>query len=406
MDIQRIFTSRIGGKDFGIVDKSYKFSIIDRKKNKFLELNPGVALLDLGLGEPEQKCPQNIIDRLYQEASKKKNQVYPLTTQLDFCQACATYLKNLINVNCDPQSEIILCLGAKPALAGLPFAFLDPGDTVLATTPGYSVFQTVSNWIGANVIDIPISIANQFLPEIDQLEALIQRHSPKVLLLNYPNNPTGAVANIDFYNKVVLLAQKYSFIIIQDAPYSDFVYNGVFCSPLQVEGGKDVCLEVYSFSKSFNMQGFRIGFVAGDAKLIKAYATIRDNIDSGQFIPIQKAAIEALENNREFTHESRLRYQKRQKEISSILQSVGITTPVPAGGMYLYAEVPKEFQNCSFNTAMEFCDFLISRHGIITVPFEDPSGPHIRLSMTFETQNETFKNDEAFYKSLCKRLKN
>lgn len=400
---QKLFAKRIGGQNFGKVAQTFKFTLIDNAKRAFKEAHPEVKVIDMGVGEPEELPADFIIEDLFKEAKEKANRIYPCNGILPFQQAAARYLKRIIGEDFDPATEIMHCVGTKTGLAQIPLAFVDPGDAVITTTPGYPVLPRVAEWLGAGVVPLKLEKKNNYLPSLTELELLVREQKPKLLLLNYPNNPTGAVAPRAFYENVVGLAREYGFLIVQDAAYADFVFEGDYVSPLQVPGGKDVTLELYSLSKSYNMQGYRIGFVVGGAPLIKAFALVKDNTDNGQFIAIQKAGISALDEGAEFLAANRAKYGRRLKEVSSILNAAGIPCQPSPGTFYLYIPVPDQFKGHKFKDAQAFTDFLITNFGMISVPW-DEAGPHVRLSMTFEVGNGDFADEQAVFSALRERL--
>lgn len=401
---ERVFADRIGGKSFLTQNAGYKFTLIERKKSEFRDKNPELPIIDLGLGEPERPSPGNVIDRLCREARISENRVYPLKGPADFREAASRYLARTIGVSLDPTQEVLMSIGAKQALSLIPFAFLNSGDTVLVTSPGYPVLPTVAEWLGAKVVSIGLRRKDGYVPPISLLEELVTQHRPKLVLFNYPNNPTGAVASHAFYESVVELAHRHFFVLVQDAPYCDYCFESSYASPLQVAGGKEVTLEVYSLSKSFNLQGFRLGFVAGSKDLVRAFGLIRDNTDSGQYIPLQKAAVEAFETGSSFTEENKKRYRTRQQEIVSILNRNGIEATLPPGGVYVFCVAPQDFRGRKFASAMGFCEYLIEQFGIITVPWETDDGPFLRLSMTFESDGGGWDGDQHVYRELASRL--
>ena len=202
---------------------------------------------------------------------------------------------------------------------------------------------------------------------------------------------------------MVGLAHEHSFLIVQDAAYADFVYDGTFISPLHIDGGKDVTLELYSLSKSYNMQGYRLGFVAGGAPLVKAFALVKDNTDNGQFIAIQKAGIHALDKGEKFLAANKEKYRRRLERVTAILNKAGISARSSAGTFYLYIDVPESYRGVSFETAQAMADMLISRYGLITVPWEE-AGRCLRLSMTFEVGNKDFASEDEVFQALESRL--
>jgi LL-diaminopimelate aminotransferase len=403
MDIQKLFAERIGGEKFGKVQQTFKFTLINNAKMEFIQKNPTVKVIDMGVGEPEEIPAEDIVGALYKEALVKENRIYPCNGVLEFSQAAARYLDRAFSLSLNPRTEIMHCVGTKTALAQIPLAFVNPGDAVIATTPGYPVLPRVAEWLGARLFHLPLTAANDFLPDMNEFEATIKRERPKLVLLNYPNNPTGGVATREFFERVVSLAHEYSFVIVQDAAYTDYVYQGSFVSPLHIEGGKDVTLELYSLSKSYNMQGYRLGFVAGGAPLVKAFALVKDNTDNGQFIAIQKAGVHALDNCQEFLAANREKYGRRLERVASILNKAGIEAKSAPGTFYLYVECPKEFRGQKIETAQQMADLLISRYGIITVPWEE-AGACLRFSMTFEIGTKDFANEDEVLNALESRL--
>jgi len=402
-DIQSLYAERIGGNQFGLVQKVFKFTLIENAKKEFKSKNPNIKLIDMGVGEPEERAPENIINALHVAALKKENRVYPNNGIDAFKVSVSKYIKRLIGVQLSPATEVVHCMGAKNALAQIPLAFVNPGDVVVATTPGYPVLPTMVEYLGGKVEKLPLTRANNFLPDLAELKKILARTPIKLLLLNYPNNPTGATAPLEFFKECVELAHKHNFLIVQDAAYADHSFDRPFTSPLMIPGGKDCSLEVYSLSKSYNMQGFRLGFVVGAAPLVKAYALAKDNTDNGQFIAIQMAGCEALDNSAAFLAANAEKYKNRLSRVTQILNKAGLKAHLPGGTFYLYVEVPNEWRGERFATAQSFSDYLIKKAGIVSVPW-DESGPHIRLSMTFEVGNGDFGSEEEVYSELTTRL--
>lgn len=398
-----IFAERIGGRQFGKVAQTFKFTLIDDAKRDFAARNPEIKLIDMGVGEPEELPSANIIARLAAETPVRANRIYPCNGVHPFREAAARYVKRLLNADFDPATEIMHCIGTKSALAQIPLAFVNPGDVVIATEPGYPVLPKMCVWLGAEVCNIPLRQQARFLPDLNELEQVIRSKAPKLLLLNYPNNPTGAVAPREFVQRMVEWAHHYGFVIVQDAAYADYVYDGSFHSPLTVPGGRDVCLELYSLSKSYNMQGYRLGFVVGGAALVKAFALVKDNTDNGQFIAIQMAGIEALDQSQALLAANRSRYRRRLERTATILTAAGIPCQASPSTFYLYVAVPELFQGQRFATAQAMADYLITRYGIITVPW-DEAGQHLRFSMTFEVGTRDFSDEDAVFATLYSRL--
>jgi LL-diaminopimelate aminotransferase len=312
-------------------------------------------------------------------------------------------MKRLVGVDCNPQTEIVHCVGTKTALAQIPMAFLNPGDSVIATKPGYPVLPTIASWLGAKVTSLPLYRKNNFLPDLNDLENAVKLEKPKLLLLNYPNNPTGGVATESFIRDVIALAHRYNFLVVQDAAYADFQFDGAFRSFLEFPGGRDCAIELFSLSKSYNMQGYRLGFVVSNPTLLSVFALVKDNIDNGQFIAIQHAGVEALDNGIDFVAANKAKYLRRISAVCRSLQAAGLEANPAAGSFYLYIPVPNKFHGRSFENAQSFTDYLIEKLGIVTVPWEE-AGPHVRLSMTFEVGNEHFQNEAEVLSTFDKRI--
>ena len=280
MDIQALFADRIGGRDFGTSTEIYKFEKIKRAKDAAREARPDVELLDFGVGEPDQMAPAPIREALKAEVDNADNRGYADNGVAEFKQAAADYMSKFFGVSdLDPATEINHSIGSKPALAMLPIAFINPGDVVFMTVPGYPVLATHASYLGAEVVTLPLLKENGFLPD---LKAIDPEHAKraKLFYINYPNNPTGAAATPEFYDEIIAFAKEHNILVVQDAAYATLTYEQPGSSILARPGGKDVAIELHSMSKSYNMTGWRLGFVAGDARIVNAYATVKDNTDS------------------------------------------------------------------------------------------------------------------------------
>ncbi|MDA0750614.1 MAG: aminotransferase class I/II-fold pyridoxal phosphate-dependent enzyme, partial [Verrucomicrobia bacterium] len=281
--IQNLFAERIGGNQYGKTTAIYKFEKIKRAKKAALEANPGAEIIDMGVGEPDEMAFPEVVAVLHEEAKKPANRGYADNGDAVMKEAAARYLDKVCGApGIDPKTEVLHSIGSKAALSILPAAFINPGDYVLMTTPGYPVFGTHAKYYGGLVHNLPITKENNFLPDLGSVPADVLEKA-KVLVINYPNNPTGASATRDFFAEVVAFAKKNNIIVIHDAAYGALVFDGAPLSFLSVEGAKDVGIELHSTSKAFNMTGWRCGFVAGNELLVKAYGDVKDNTDSGQF---------------------------------------------------------------------------------------------------------------------------
>ena len=380
-------SERLGGVNFGKSTVIYKFELIKRAKAAAKKAHPELGLIDMGVGEPDWPADKLVVKALSEEAGKPENRWYADNGIPEFQEAAARYLEKVYGLSgLIPSENIIHGLGSKPILAMLPICFINPGDILLTTVPGYPVTATYTKYLGGEVFNMPLLESNSFLPDLSLIPQPVLKRA-KLLYLNYPNNPTGAVASIEFFKQVVDFAKKNNIIVIHDAPYSALTYDGYKpLSFLSVEGAMDVGLEVHSLSKAFNMTGWRIGFVCGNSKAIKAYATVKDNTDSGQFRAIQKAAIQALMHT-EITDKTIIKYSRRFNLLVDALNDLGFDAKKPKGSFYCYVKAPFGTESGKiFNSASEFSEFLINESLISTVPWDD-AGKFIRFSVTFEADS-------------------
>ena len=387
MQLDNIYAKRIGGKNFGKDTTIYKFEKIKRAKKAAQKANPDIEILDLGVGEPDSTADDLVIKKLIEESGKHENRGYSDNGIQEFKDAASEYMDKVFKVNnIDPLTEVIHSIGSKPALAMLPLTMINPGDMALITTPGYPVFGTHTRYLGGEVYNLPLIEKNNFLPDLNSIPTDILERA-KVIVLNYPNNPTGRSATQAFFKEVISFAKENSIVVIHDAAYSALVYNSEPLSFLSIPGAKDVGIEIQSLSKAFNMTGWRIAFVAGNADLVNAFATVKDNYDSGQFKAIQKAACTALENPI-ITKKTVTKYKRRLESLISILNNLGFDASMPDGTFFLYLKAPKGTKSgLEFKSAEDFSQFLIKEKLISAVPFDD-NGSYIRFSATFVASDE------------------
>ncbi len=385
--VQQFFAQRIGGEHFGREDRIYKFEKIKRAKRAAIKEHPGVELIDLGVGEPDEMAPPMILEKLIEEARKPENRGYTDNGIIAFREAACRYMEQVFGViGLDPETQVNHSIGSKSALALLPSALVDPGDLVLMTVPGYPVFGTHAAWYGAEVLNLPLRREHGFLPDLEALNEDTKRRA-KVLVVNYPNNPTGKCATPEFFKRVVEFAHKYQVAIVQDAAYAALVYDRPPLSILSVEGAMEVAIELHSLSKSFNMTGWRIGFACGNPQLVKAFAEVKDHSDSGQFAAIQQAAALGLDHP-ELTAAITRKYERKLRLLVEVFGELGFQARLPEGTFYLYLPSPKGIEGGpDFASAEECSQYLIRRHLISTVP-EDTAGAHLRLSATFIAPGE------------------
>src|SRR3954452_16166380 len=290
---QSLFADRIGGANYGKDTKIYKFEKIKRAKRAALAAHPERQLLDFGIGENDDMAPALVREALKREVDRVENRGYADNGIATFKEAAASFMERVFGVKLDPVTEVNHAIGSKPALAILPAVFINPGDVTLMTVPGYPVAGTHTAYYGGEVYNLPLRAENGFYPDLASIPTDIRRRA-KLLVLNYPNSPTGAVATRDFYRRVIDFARTNQVVVVQDAAHILLTYDGEPLSFLQVGGAREVGVEVHSMSKGFNMIGWRMGFVAGHPKIVQAFADVKDNCDSGQFMAVQQAAAEAL----------------------------------------------------------------------------------------------------------------
>lgn len=381
-------SERLGGTGFGKSTAIYKFEIIKRAKAAARKAHPDMALIDMGVGEPDWPADDIVVKALAEEAGKSENRWYADNGIIEFQEEAARYLEKVYGLSgLNPSEQILHGIGSKPVLAMLPLCFINPGDILLTTVPGYPVTATYTRYLGGEVFNLPLLGSNSFLPDFKIIPPEVLKRA-KMLYLNYPNNPTGAVADTAFFNRVVDFALKNNIVVIHDAAYAALTYDGYKpLSFLSADGAMEVGLEVHSLSKAFNMTGWRIGFICGNSKAVKACATVKDNTDSGQFRAIQKAAVRALRHT-EITERTITKYSRRFNLLTEALNEAGFDATKPKGSFYCYVKAPAGTENGRlFSSASDFSEFLIHEALISTVPWDD-AGKYIRFSVTFEADTE------------------
>ena len=401
MEIQNLFAERIGGARFGQSTAIYKFEKIKRAKRAAREAHPGVEMLDFGVGEPDQMAPRPIRQALKQAVDDPANRGYADNGIPEFKAAAAKYMADFFGVtDLDPATEINHTIGSKPALAMIPLCFVNPGDAVLATIPGYPVMATHARYLGGNVIPVPLLAQNRFFPDLKALEQT-DLSRVKLFYVNYPNNPTGAAATEEFFDELIAFAQRHQILIVQDAAYATLIYGRPRLSLLSRPGGKEAALELHSMSKSYNMTGWRLGFVAGSAQAVAAVAEVKDNIDSGQFKAIQMAACAGIADIR-LSEKIQAHYQRRLRGLVKVLKAAGFAAKMPGGTFYLYVPAPKGAAGGrTFANAEEASQYLIKEHCISTVPWDD-AGAFLRFAATFESAGRA--DDARVLAELGRRL--
>lgn len=389
--IQNLFAERIGGRQYGKSTAIYKFEKIKRAKRAALAANPNVMIIDMGVGEPDEMAFPEAVDVLHKEAQKPENRGYADNGDQVLKQAAARYLDRVCSVKgIDADTEVLHSIGSKAALSILPAALINPGDYVIMTTPGYPVFGTHAKYLGGLVHNLPLTAANHFLPDLGSIPAEVLKKA-KVMVLNYPNNPTGASATHEFFAQVVDFARKHNIVVIHDAAYAALVFEGKPMSFLATPGAKEVGVELHSTSKSFNMTGWRCGFVAGNPLLVKAYGDVKDNTDSGQFLAVQHAAAYCFDHP-EITEKIAAKYSRRMDLLVPALKQLGFQARKPKGSFFLYVAAPKAAikkngERIAFANAESVSQWLITEKLISTVPWDD-AGAFLRFSVTFMAANQ------------------
>lgn len=403
--IQNLFADRIGGRQYGKSTAIYKFEKIKRAKRAALIANPGAEIIDMGVGEPDEMAFPEVVAKLHQEACQPDNRGYADNGDGQLKQAAARYMDRVCGVkDISPETEVIHSIGSKAALSILPAALINPGDYVLMTTPGYPVFGTHAKYYGGLVHNLPLVEANHFLPDLDSIPKDILGKA-KVLVLNYPNNPTGASATPEFFAKVVAFARQNNIVVIHDAAYAALVFEGKPLSFLATPGAKEVGMELHSTSKTFNMTGWRCGFVAGNELLVKAYGDVKDNTDSGQFLAIQHAAAYCFDHP-EITEKIAAKYSRRMDSLVQVLCQAGFSARKPRGSFFLYVKAPKAVVRkgggrIEFKNAEEISQWLITEKLISTVPWDDVSA-YLRFSVTFVAKDRV--EEERVLAEIARRL--
>ncbi len=401
MNIQNLFAERIGGAQFGQNTAIYKFEKIKRAKIAARAAHPNVEMLDFGVGEPDQMAPRAIRQALKKAVDDPANRGYADNGIAEFKAAATHYMAEFFGVaDLDPATEINHTIGSKPALAMIPLCFINPGDAVLATIPGYPVLATHTKYLGGSVIPVPLLAKNKFFPDLKALGQM-DLSQVKLFYVNYPNNPTGSAATEEFFDELIAFAQKHNILIVQDAAYATLIYGRERLSILSRPGGKEVAIELHSMSKSYNMTGWRLGFVAGSAQAVAAVAEVKDNIDSGQFKAIQKAACAGIADIK-LSEKIRAHYQRRLRGLVKVLKAAGFKAKMPGGTFYLYVPAPKGTADGRvFANAEEATQYLIQDLCISTVPWDD-AGAFLRFSATFESTGRA--DDARVLDELGRRL--
>ncbi len=356
----------------------YLFATIDRMKQE--ALTRGIDLIDLSIGDPDIPTLPHIVDAMKLAVSKPQHHRYPsYEGMLSYREAVAEWYKKRFNVTLDAKTEILSLIGSKEGIGHIPLAFINPGDIVLVPSPGYPVYPVATLFAGGQSFLMPLTEQNSFLPDFQSIPSDILRKA-KLMFLNYPNNPTAATAEKDFFQSVIELASNFNIIICHDAAYSEIYYdNEKPLSFLQMDGAKETGIEFHSLSKTYNMTGWRIGFVVGNREVIAGLGKIKTNLDSGIFQAIQEAGISALNTEDTILLDIRNIYQQRRDILYDGLNKIGIFVKKPKASFYLWAKVPHGYDSLSF------VSHLLENAGVLGTPgvgFGAHGEGYIRFALT------------------------
>jgi LL-diaminopimelate aminotransferase len=356
----------------------YLFQEIDRLKAELMAR--GVDVINLGVGDPDLPTPRHIIEELNRAAHDPANHQYPSYSGMnEFNRAVARWYRRRFGVELDPRSEVLTLIGSKEGIAHLPLAFINPGELSLVPSPGYPVYHVATMFAGGESYFMPLVRENGFLPDLAAIPADIARRA-KLLFLNYPNNPTGAAADRDFYLKVIEFARANNLMVCHDAAYSEMAFDGYRpMSFLELPGAKEVGIEFHSLSKTYNMTGWRLGFAVGNAEMLNGLGQIKSNIDSGAFNAIQYAGIAALEGDQSCVAEMQNVYRERRDALVGGLRKMGLNPDLPKATFYVWCPVPPGYKSREFTT------LLLREAGIVTTPgsgFGEPGEGYVRLALT------------------------
>jgi LL-diaminopimelate aminotransferase len=356
----------------------YVFIELDKMKKAARE--QGRDIIDLGIGDPDRPTPARIIENFKVSVQKPANHQYPIGRgSRVFKDAVAAWMKKRFDVAVTDKENMCL-IGAKDGITHLPLAFINPGDVVLVPDPGYPGYTSGALLSGGKIYPMPLIEKNNFLPDLKAVPSGVYKKA-KIMWLNYPNNPTSAMATLEFYKEVLSYAKKYNFIVAQDAPYSEIYFGEPPVSMLQIDGAKEHVIEFYSMSKTYNMTGWRIGFAVGGENIINGLGKVKENMDSGTFTAIQETSAWALLNCDEESESIRALYKRRAEIFSKGLKGLGYELLESKGTLYLWVSVPKGY------TSMDFCEKVLAEADIVITPgigFGKSGDKYFRIALTVE----------------------
>jgi LL-diaminopimelate aminotransferase len=354
----------------------YLFAELDKKVAA--KRAAGADVISLGIGDPDLPTPRHVVEALQEAVEDPSTHQYPSYYGLPaFRVAIARFYARRFGVELDPDTEVLPLIGSKEGVAHVAFAFVDPGDEALVPDPGYPVYATSVQLAGGRPVPVPLDASNGFRPDLDEIRPSART---KLIWLGYPSNPTAAVAELPFFERAVAFAGEHGLLLCHDAAYSEITFEGfVAPSVLQVPGAKEVAVEFGSLSKTYNMTGWRIGFVVGNPEAVRALATLKTNLDSGIFNAVQRAGVAALDGPVDHVENMRAVYQKRRDLVVAAIQDVGIDVEAPLGSVYVWVPTPEG------RTAVGFADELLEEAGVVVSPgtgYGRRGEGFVRLSLT------------------------
>jgi LL-diaminopimelate aminotransferase len=357
----------------------YLFVEIDKAKRKARAEDRDI--IDLGIGDPDEPTPKEIIESLYKAAQDSKNHHYPLDQGNSvFRERIAKWYKERFEVTLDPEKEILPLIGSKEGISHLPLAFINPGDVSLVPDPCYPPYKGGTILAGGELCIMPLLEENDFLPDLNKIEPKALKKA-KIIYINYPNNPTSSICGKEFFEKTAIFAKKHNLIVASDAAYSEVAFDGYKPSSfLKVEGGKEAGVEFHSLSKTCNMTGWRIGFACGNEKIISGIAKVKSNIDSGVFNAIQMAGITALDIADKHLGKMNKVYQERRDTLVDGLNKLGWVIKKPKATFYVWARLPKNHKS-----SIEFAKLVLDKTDIIITPgigFGESGEGYVRFALT------------------------
>lgn len=359
----------------------YLFMEIDKAKRAAIA--EGRDVINLGIGDPDEPTPEHIVEAIQTAVADSANHHYAMDSSLPALkEEICTWFKNRFNVDLDQNSEVYPVIGSKEGLAHLPLGVINPKDKVLLTDPCYPAYRPSIEFAGGKIVNIPLKPGNDFLPNLDHIAEM---KNIKMMVINYPNNPTAATASREFLTKLVALAKEKEFFIVSDMAYSEVYFdNEKPISILEIEGAKDVAIEFHSLSKTYYMTGWRIGWACGNPTLIAALAKVKSNFDSGIFQAVQIAGIAALKSDPLVTEDMRTLFQTRRDYLINGLRAIGWKIPAPKASFYVWAKLPKKFQ-----TSMETSQAFLDKANIVITPgvgFGAAGEGFVRMALTVSTE--------------------